>query len=315
MNRLPEFNPIIQSLTEAKSAAIFLPENPPLDIAAAALSLYLSLQKTGKEVSIVCSSPMTVRFSQLVGINKVSSKISGRSLVISFDYSDNAIDKVSYNIENKKFNLVVQPKPGSTPLSTKNVSYTHSGDLKLGIVIGSVSLDKLGPIYQQEKEIFNQTQIINIDIHPNNSRFGKVNAIFPKASSFSEIIAALLKAANYPLDRDIAGNLLLGIQEATTNFGSPRTTAQAFEAAAFCLRSGAQRRSVARQTQGKPSQEAPSLPLRTMTKTDSAARTPQVPQPKGKNQGETDSLASQQTRKKPAPDWYGPKIYRGSKRV
>ncbi|HUW21287.1 MAG TPA: hypothetical protein VMW41_01330 [Candidatus Bathyarchaeia archaeon] len=317
MNRLPEFDPIIQIISQAKGGVIFLPENPSLDPTAASLSLFLSLEKSGKNFGLVCSTPMTVGLSKLVGVNKISGKIGGRSLVISFDYLENAIDKVSYNIENKKFNLVVQPKTGFPPLSIQNVNYSYSGDLEVVVVIGSDSLDNLGPIYRQEKKVFEQTQIINIDINSTNTRFGKVNAIFSDASSYSEIMAALLQSANYPVDQDIASNLLFGIQGATGNFTAAKTTAEAFEAVAFCLRSGARRQALLARQNASSFRKPSPVPLSPMTKDESAARPPQISQITDQVAGANTDMSATDKKmpKSPSADWYGPKVFRGSQRV
>jgi nanoRNase/pAp phosphatase (c-di-AMP/oligoRNAs hydrolase) len=308
MNQLPELDLIIQALAGVKKAAIFLPANPSLDKTAAALSLSLSFEKAEKSLDVVCFSPMTVGFSRLVGVDKISEKIAGRNLVISLDYVENAIDKVSYNIENKKFNLVIQPKPGFPALSSENVKFTLAGDLELIVIIGAQSLSKLGAIYQKEEKIFQKSKILNIDIGSNNSRFGKINAIFSNASSYSELIAGLLEKASYPVNQDIANNLLVGIQKATENFSSNQTGSEAFAAAAFCLRNGAKRQPSLQARPASGRKLKPSF-LKTMTKGDSAARMPQEPPPEEKGKAVFKNSKNNQK------DWYGPKIYRGSKLI
>jgi hypothetical protein len=307
MDQLPEFNSAVQIISKSKRAAIFFPENPSLDKAAAALALYLSLKKSGRSPNIVCSSPMTVNFSQLVGVDKIVTKIGGGNFIVSLDYLENAIDKVSYNIENKKFNLVIQPKAGFPPLSSENVSFSYSGNLDLGIVVGARSLENLGLIYRQEKKLFGQVEILNIDIDPNNSQFGRINLLVSGVSSYSELMTAFLKSANYPIDQDIANNLFLGIEKATKGFSSPRAGAGAFEAAAFCLRSGAKR------------QPVPSLkPLEARVKeprTKEESDLPLKPMPPGVSADRPPKEESQEAPEKPTPDWYGPKIFHGSRQV
>lgn len=313
MDQSPQLEQIIQNLAELKTAAIFIPQNPNLDIIAASLSLFLSLGKAGKNLSVVCSSPMTVGFSRLVGVNRISTKIGGRSLVVAFDYLENAIDKVSYNIENKKFNLVIQPKAGFSPLSSKNVHFSYSGDLETVVIIGASSLDKLGPIYQQESGVFSQSSILNIGISSDNTHFGKTNALFPGASSYSEIMALLIESASYPIDQDIANNLLFGLQSATNNFVSPQTTPEAFAAAAFCLRAGGRRQPPAiRRPKGGRSEPRP-LALTPMSKGASAIRSPQEEIPE--EEGEAAPPVTGKTNKAPSADWYGPKVFHGAKRI
>jgi len=278
MNQKTELDSIAQALTAAKNGVVFLPQDPTLDKVAASLSLFLSLAKAGKNFSISCSSPMTVDFSRLVGVDKISTKIQGGNLVVSLDYLESAIDKVSYNIENKKFNLVIQPKAGSSPLPSENVNFSYSGDLEVVIMVGVQSLENLGALYHQEKDVFQKEKIINIDLDSQNSRFGKTNAIVSGASSFSEIVASFLKLADLPLDQDIASNLLQGLEGATEGFSSSQTTPSAFEAAALCLRAGAQR------------------PFRE----------------KNKENKKIIPIKKTEVQSSPTPDWYGPKVFRGS---
>mgnify|MGYP001071609725 CR=1 FL=1 len=240
MNLKSELQELQQVLSSSQSVLIIIPSNPSLDKVAAALSLYLSLEKNGKITTIVCSQPMTVEFSQLVGVDKITNRVGGKNLVISFDYVKDSIEKVSYNVENDKFNLVIQPKTGLPSLDAKKVTYSYSGtESDLIFVIGAQKLEDLGRFYEDEKESHSHKQVINIDYHQQNSKFGKLNIFNPQASSCSEIIALALKVLNLPFDKDIAVNLFIGIKSATSNFQSLNLSAEAFEAAALCFRAGA----------------------------------------------------------------------------
>lgn len=247
MNQNLDLSELQQLLSPAKSILVAIPKNLNLDKVAASLSLSLSLVKSGKVTTIVCPQPMTVEFSQLVGVDKVTDKTGGKNLVISFDYVKDSIEKVSYNVEGNKFNLVIQPKAGFPLLDTKNVKFSYSGaDSELIFVIGAQKLEDLGKLYEKEKNLYTEKSVVNIDHHPQNTRFGKINIFNPQASSCSEIIALVLKTLNFPLDEDIATNLLIGLKSATNNFQSPNISATTFETAAFCLRAGARRMEVSK---------------------------------------------------------------------
>jgi hypothetical protein len=87
---------------------ILLPEKPSLDQAAAGLSLYLSLLRSGKVATISCSSPMTAEFSRLIGVDKVTNDLGDKNLTIKFvDYNATDVDKVSYDIVDGQFKLTV----------------------------------------------------------------------------------------------------------------------------------------------------------------------------------------------------------------
>lgn len=240
MNQKLDLSVLQQALSPAQNILVAIPKNPSLDKAAASLSLYLSLKKAGKTVTVACPQQMTVEFSQLVGVDKVSDKMGKKDMVISFDYVKDSIEKVSYNVEGNKFNLVIQPKRGFPPLDAKNVSYSYSGGgSDLIFVIGAQRLEDLGRLYESKKNLYGEKTVVNIDYHPQNTQFGKINMFHPPASSYSELVVSILKGLNLPFDQDVATNLLVGLQSATNNFQSPSVSADAFEAAAYCLRAGA----------------------------------------------------------------------------
>lgn len=240
MEQKPELQAIRQALDSAQSFLVVIPQNPSFDQMAASLSLYLSLKKMTKSGNIICPETMTVEFSSLVGVDQVAKEMGGKNLVISFDYLQDSIEKVSYNVADNKFNLVIQPKAGFPPLDAKKVSYSFSGiEADIIFVTGAQKLTDLGSFYEEARNLFQEKPVVNLNLHSQNSQFGKINLIQPQASSYSEIVAMILKTLNFPSDEDIANNLLLGLKAGTDNFQSPQVTAETFEAAAFCLRSGA----------------------------------------------------------------------------
>jgi len=205
-------NSIQEALNGAKNILILSPANPSLDSIAASLALYLSLKKQGKQVLAACPSPMTVAFNRLIGVNKITDKVGGRNLIISFDYLKDSIEKVSYNIENEKFNLVVEPKAGCPSLKNDKVSYSYTGsEADLVFIIGALKLEDLDKLYFNEKRVFDNSLTVNIDNRTNNTKFGKVNLVNPQSASCCEILTLLIKRLNLPIDPDTSSNLLAGL--------------------------------------------------------------------------------------------------------
>lgn len=228
MEQFDRFSSIQESLSTAQSIFIALPKNPNYDRVAAGLALYLALKKTGKQVFIASPQEMTVEFSSLVGVDKIKTKPEGRNLTISFDYLEDSIEKVSYNIEGDKFNLVIQPKEGFPPLSSDKVKYSYSGgQADLVFTIGIRAIEDLGDFYKDNQRLFEKVKIIDINIE--------------EEASISEKITKLIADLRLPVDSDIASNLFYGIERTTGNFSSPKTNAGTFEAAAFCLKAGARK--------------------------------------------------------------------------
>ncbi len=235
---------IRQVIDDSKEVLIALGKNPSFDSITSGLSLYLALSAAGKHATIVCPSPMTVEFNQLIGVDKVANSISntGRNLVVSFPYQEGSIEKVSYNIESDVFNLVIEPREGYPAVTPDKLAYSFGGgNFDTIIVIGSASLYDLDQLYTQNEKLFADKQVINIDINSLNQRFGKINFIDQSVGSISEMIVSFLNAWGLRMDADTATNLLAGITAATQNFSSPKSGIASFEAATICMRSGARR--------------------------------------------------------------------------
>lgn len=290
---------IQSALATAQSIFIALPHNPNFDKAAAGLGLYLSLIKAKKSVEIGSPTEMRVEFSSLVGVDKIKDSFQGGkdSLIVSFDYIEDAIEKVSYNIENNKFNLVIKPRAGHPPLDSERVKYSYTGGkVDLVFTIGASSLGNLGRIYEDNQGAFKESQIINLDNNPQNREYGEIDLVDPTAASLSEEVANLIALLRLPTDGDIGSNLLLGIERATSRFSSIKVGSNTFEAAAFCLKIGARRQA--------------KRPLKKILK----RRMPLKPMPP-KVSARKKPVREEEEEEKPKSDWLEPKIYKGETRV
>lgn len=286
-------NEILQiksSLSSAQNIIIITKENTPLDCLAGALALYLSLKNSRKTVTIVSPSDLTVEMSDLIGVDEVKKDFGGKNIVISWDYSDGAIEKVSYNIENKRFNLIIQPRENSNyDITADKIDFRKSGmNSDLIILIGVDKLSTLKTLYTQEQEMYSKVNIINIDNNVSNENYGKVNLVSPLSSSISELIGALLIETGITTDQDAATNILTGIDTITNNLSDDNIKAEVLEIAAWCLKNGGIR-------------------LLTSKKADGSKTTVVSSQTIKKN-----SDKNQPTESVPSPDWLQPKIYRGT---
>lgn len=270
-------------LGTAQTVLLTIPENPSQDMVASALAFYLSLKLSGKTTSIVASSSPVVRDSHLVGLDKITTDVGGANLVITLDVPENAIDKVTSNTEGGHLNLIINPAKGVAPITADNVKFGYSGAAAdLVIVIGAADLKDVGELSEKEHELFAVERIVNISNQVGS--FGAVNLTDPSSSN-SELITALLKELGLPLDIDIAGNLMQGIESATSGLSSPNMTADTFEALAILYRNGARRTPMAPPTQ--TAKIVADMPI-----VDHGNQAPKVETPK--------------------EDWLQPKIYKGS---
>lgn len=282
-------------LSNSKHPLILIKENPSLDGLAAALSLYTCLRNGGKDAGILCPSELTVEFSDLINVGEIKKEITGKKMVISWEYNDGSIEKVSYNIENNRFNLVIHPRAGAElKVSQENIDFKKTGmDVDLIISVKTEKLSLLGNLYTQEQEMFSKTEIINIDNSLSNENFGKINLIQPLVSSVSELMGMLLLDLGVKLDQESATNLLTAIDSASINLTSGKLTPDTLEIAAWCLRNGGVRLSAKKTATDPQSAKA----INEVLKID-------------KNDKETTNEVKDDAA--PSPDWLQPKIYRGT---
>lgn len=95
-------------------------------------------------------------------------------------------------------------------------------DYDVAIILDCGDLDRIDAV----KTLLDKDKgLINIDHHLTNDSFGKINYIDPNASSTAEVLFDLFKMAKFPLSKDMAVLLYLGIMTDTGSFRYDSTTA------------------------------------------------------------------------------------------
>ncbi len=229
-------------LDKANEILIVTHEHSTFDSIGSSLALYLGLESLGKKVSIVCPDAMTVELSSFIGVNKFAADLSRKNFIISLDYEEGSIEKVSYNIEGNKFNLVIEPRAGHTAFSEDKVHYSNGGTTAdLIFAVDTIHPGGLKKVFEENKQLFSAKTLVNIDRHPNNALYGQINIVDPDVSSTAEVVSQFLSGIGVRLTADIATNVLNALYSATNAFQSPHVGAQAFELAAACLKAGGKR--------------------------------------------------------------------------
>lgn len=227
---------------KAHNVLIVTHEHPTDDSMGSALALYLGLASLGKKVTVACPDPMTVSLSNYVGANKVVSELSRKNFVISLDYVEGSIEKVSYNIEGATFNLVIEPRPGFEPFSQDKVHFSHASTAADCIFsVDTIHLGGLKKLYEEDKDLYAGKPIINVDRHPNNALYGQMNLVNAQAATTAEVVAQLLSGLGAQLTVDVATNILNALHGATNMFQGANVTARVFELAAVCVKAGGKR--------------------------------------------------------------------------
>lgn len=109
-------------------------------------------------------------------------------------------------------------------------------EFDLVIATDCASYERLGTVTEFIKQ---RKQLINIDHHESNTRYGDVNWISPREPSTGELIYRLLKTARWPITKQIADLLFTAVSTDTGSFQYPSTRPGTFHVGAELVTRGA----------------------------------------------------------------------------
>ncbi len=227
-------------LSRAESILVMLDIEAEFDQKVAAASLYLSLKEKGKKVELL--SPKQVGNGTIYGLDKLKTKMGNKNLLVSFDYDDKSVSKVSYHIdeENNKFYLTIKPKAGEDSLDPQTVNFEKVGtDADLIFFINVNNLEDLDHLYYGYEQEYRDAA--KVAIGSGQTEFADLNLNTNEFSCFSEAMTRIIQAASLGLSTAVATNLFAGINYETKHFSSIEADAKTFEAAADLIRAGAKR--------------------------------------------------------------------------
>jgi hypothetical protein len=326
-----DFNALKDQLNQAKSIFVLFGQYATVDHVAAALGLYLVLKEAGKDVFVASPAELRAEFSRLVGLDKISKTIGNRNLVIAFkEFDFSNIEKISHNDgANNRFELIIQPKSGNKPPITENVEFSYRGaDTDLIYLIGTTRLEDLGPLYEADRNIYNQAAVISFN-RRQNPNYPATSIIDNQASSLSEIVYQFIEQMGLPVKDDIASNFLAGIDFATNRFQNLGISADAFMTAGKLIQNGARRQppritstvampgSFPAFGSGSPFPTATSpMPFDLnpshagFARPNRPPKAPQLPPEEGDSQAEN-QVENKDPNPAPPSDWLKPKIFKG----
>jgi len=295
-------NSFTSLISSANDILILLPNKPYLDQVAAALSLYLSFNGSGKKATISCSVPMTAEFSRLVAVDKITSELGSKNLDISFiNYDSNSIDKVNYDIDNGQFKLTISPKSGLPAPTVEQVKVGYSGiSGDLVILVGGANDSHFPELknkeFQNAKIVHVGTRlldILSIDL--------EVLSFARSASSTSEVVASLIKESSLVIDADISTNLLAGIEDQSKSFRGPDVTAETFALFADLLKFGGKRTPQVMPAKSYPQGSIPNRPFNQVQQVQKVTDRQMTPEE-----------AEQELEQEIPASWSEPKIFTGT---
>lgn len=108
-------------------------------------------------------------------------------------------------------------------------------DFDAVVVLDCAEMERLGAL---QVYLEGCKPLINIDHHETNHFFGDLNLVDTNSSSTGELVFDVVKAANLPIDHEVAENIFAAIQADTGSFRYVNTTPASLEIAAEMMKYG-----------------------------------------------------------------------------
>jgi len=215
-------------LANAKTASVVIP-HLSIDSIGAGLALLIALKKANIKTTAFCPEKTDANYSKLNALEFLTDSYNQNDLVVSLNYPLDQIDKVSYNNDGGRLNLVVQTKDGSTKIEQDQI-----------IINNQSSTADINFILGDESQLGANANIVNsgnwIYISPSNQVKSWAKAsVIDQDAPFSEIFTFLIPLLGLKLDAESAKNLLIALRVATQSF-SINVSPETFEAGAICLK-------------------------------------------------------------------------------
>ncbi len=219
------------------------------DSIGSALAMMKVLRRLGKNVTVAAADvvPEVLAFLPFVDQIKTDATFS-QDFVISLNTGDAEVDHLKYEVEQGKINIIVTPKHGE--FSSHDITFGRGkANFDLIIAVDTGDLVQLGKVYSENKELFENTPLLNIDHHASNGMFGNYNCVDSEVAATTQILTPMIQEMEKEhgkelIDEDVATLLLVGIVTDTGSFQHTNTSPEAFEVAADLLDRGARQQEI-----------------------------------------------------------------------
>jgi nanoRNase/pAp phosphatase (c-di-AMP/oligoRNAs hydrolase) len=219
----------VKNLLSTAKTALIAVSQLSIDSIGSALALAILLKKFNITVKVFCPQKTDVNYTKLSGLELLTDLYNPNDLIVTLDYPLDQIEKVTYNQDGGKLNLVVQTKDGSPKVAENQILISNQASIAdINFILGDETL--LGV----HSNIVNKGNWINISPINVEKSWAKAN-IIDQDAPFSEILTFLLPMIGLELNPDSAKNLLIALRVATQSF-SINVSPETFEAGAVCLR-------------------------------------------------------------------------------
>lgn len=222
--------------------------NVDADGLSSALACFHVFTAMGKDVTVICPDTKPEALSFLPGFEKFEQDLAeSQDFVITINLESGVeVDKLRYNVEDQRVNIIVIPKKGR--IRSQQISLSE-GENKYDLIVAvdTADLPLMGTLYTQHVDLFGSVPILNIDHHISNTQYGQLQLIDPTCASATEVLYnwfTQVPAMREKLSPDLATLLLTGLITDTRSFQNPNTTPRSLEVAAELLAQGARQQEI-----------------------------------------------------------------------
>lgn len=240
---------IVNLIKQSENILVLGHANPDGDAIGSALALTLALRKLDKKVSAASADPVSQMLRFLPELSELETSIAGANdLVVTLPLGDRKDAEVSTRIEDDKLKIFIRPYGQPWDAEDAQIAMGEA-DYDLIICCDTPDLQQLGKLFEANPNLFYEAPVVNIDHHPSNTGYGKVNLVDTTAASSSELVLRVIQsleaeAGKKLLDPDIATLILTGIITDTGSFQNANTTPRSFEVSADLIDLGARQQEI-----------------------------------------------------------------------
>src|SRR5437764_867759 len=110
---------------KAKTALIILNQQADADESSLAASLIELFESYNKKAILITQATLPEAAKPLVKAEQIKDHLEPKSLVLSFNWQKSQLDKISYKLEDDKFNLIIGTK--GKKINPEEITYSYKG--------------------------------------------------------------------------------------------------------------------------------------------------------------------------------------------
>lgn len=197
-------------INSSKSFLLLLPSDPTVDIITAVLGFANTLLPD-KKVVIGTSRPIPQDISEAFDLSpyEIVTNLKQREVILTLNGRKGRVEDVRWRESDEKIQFIITPQKGEFEYNDVDI-HTTGDDFDVYITIGCRQLTDIGEMYQNNRDLFEKRKIVNIDIHPQNEKYGAVNEI-GTGGSLSAWVLELLDTKGFQVKKDGMELLFKGI--------------------------------------------------------------------------------------------------------